>query len=137
MLVKKNERHNSNRIIFVAGDERPGDLALDAVKLPKGYEIHIFNTGSDFMNAINDDFDVAIIDVNLQQMNGIQALIELRKKKPQSLLIVVSNNNIDHYRMEALEMGADYFLPKPLKIDALENILKDNFGDFVETRHST
>ena len=111
--------------IYIAEDNPSiGSLFTDYFD-NQGYDCHLFETGIDFLDSLEDDFDVAVIDANMTRVNGFQLLLELRKKKPDVLALVVSGDNIDHNRLEALERGADFFLPKPVNLEILGNILKE------------
>jgi len=52
--------------------------------------------------------------------------MELRKKHAETLVILVSGEDIDSHRMEALERGANYFLPKPVNLEVIHQIIDEN-----------
>ncbi|MFP4458200.1 MAG: response regulator [Candidatus Zixiibacteriota bacterium] len=114
--------------IFITEDNV--DIAEDLRNYLEKFSIssRVFCSGIDFLREVDEGLDLAILDVNLSSMDGFQTLIELKRRHPHIMIIVVSGENIDHNRMEALECGADYFLPKPIDLDVLENILIENFG---------
>ena len=114
--------------IYIAEDNPDmGTLFVDYLD-NHGYDCKLFETGLDFLDALDDDFDVAVIDANMTRINGFQLLIELRRKKPDILALVISGDNIDHNRMEALERGADFFLPKPVNLEVLGDILEEKMA---------
>jgi len=74
--------------------------------------------------------DLVIMDLDMPEMNGFEALSEIRKnKKTKHLKVVASTASIiANGDDEFLEFGFDAYLPKPFDIDQffvlLENILK-------------
>lgn len=62
--------------------------------------------------AATDDFDVAVIDVNLPDGSGLNVAKELRARRPKVGIVVLTMFNADQYLFEALECGASAFVTK-------------------------
>ncbi|MDE7246906.1 MAG: chemotaxis-specific protein-glutamate methyltransferase CheB [Lachnospiraceae bacterium] len=60
-------------------------------------------------------YDAVILDVNMPQMNGLELLKELRKRKISAKIIMASTDTADGARitLDALELGALDFIHKP------------------------
>jgi CHASE2 domain-containing sensor protein/CheY-like chemotaxis protein len=65
--------------------------------------------------------DAIITDIKMPVMDGIEMIRQIRLTSPlKDIPIVVSSASVfEADRQEALEAGADYFLPKPISIDEL------------------
>lgn len=63
--------------------------------------------------------DVAIMDINMPDMDGIQATEALRKKVPYAQVIILSVQSDPNYMRQAMLVGARDFLAKPPSIDEL------------------
>lgn len=64
--------------------------------------------------------DVAIVDVSMPKMNGIQALRELKRVSPNTAILMLSAYKYDHYVATCIEAGADgYLLKKNLPSDGI------------------
>lgn len=63
--------------------------------------------------------DLAILDVEMPGMNGIELTRRIRAVDPEFPLIVASGNPTDEMREKALAAGADLFLTKPFDFPAL------------------
>ena len=67
--------------------------------------------------------DVAICDLVMPEMDGIELIVELNKKFPQIRLISISSKKIDLLE-RTKELGAKYFFKKPVDPAALISCVK-------------
>ncbi len=58
--------------------------------------------------------DIAVMDIQMPGINGIEAIREIRKFSPQTLFIVVSAYDKFDYAKDAIELGVIRYLSKPL-----------------------
>jgi len=56
--------------------------------------------------------DVVLLDVTMPGLGGLKALIEVRKRLPSAVIIVMTSHEDPVYRSEALSLGADAFVLK-------------------------
>jgi pilus assembly protein CpaE len=63
--------------------------------------------------------DVIIMDINMPDMDGIQATEAIRKKIPYIQVVILSVQNDSSYMRKAMQVGASDFLTKPPSIDEL------------------
>ncbi len=69
------------------------------------------------------DFDYVITDVNMPRMDGLSLLSEIKKRRPDTRVIVISGDSATYADL-AIERGASYFLPKPSLVDTLHSVLQ-------------
>jgi len=89
----------------------------------KGYIIHTASDGHEAMALIRKvKPDVAIIDLNMPKLNGIQLAKEIREKyKNAELKIMAYTGESNKTRViEALKAGVDDYLIKPIRVEELE-----------------
>jgi DNA-binding response OmpR family regulator len=67
--------------------------------------------------------DVVLMDVNLQEVNGLDVLVELRHDPSLNSVKVIMSSGMD-FRRESLERGADEFIQKPYMPDELIDMVK-------------
>ena len=62
--------------------------------------------------AAKDRPDVAVLDITMPLLNGLDACREIRKGSPKTKVILVTQHNEDHYVTEALRAGAKGYVLK-------------------------
>ncbi len=70
--------------------------------------------------ALAEDVDLAILDVSMPRMTGIQAAAELSRRKPEIRMLMLSMSDSEQYLFEALKAGASGYV---LKSGADEDIV--------------
>jgi len=60
----------------------------------------------------NTDLDLLILDISLPGRSGLDALAEIRKKRPQLPVLVLSMHPEDRYALRALKAGASGYVTK-------------------------
>lgn len=92
----------------------------------------------------NEDFDILLTDIRMPGLNGLELIKILRQKQPDIKAIILSAYNETDFFTEAIDLGIDGFLIKPIdrqKLFALltkvgsqkiqENIAKVNEEKFM------
>jgi DNA-binding NarL/FixJ family response regulator len=71
--------------------------------------------------ALKEDVHLVILDVSMPRMTGIQAAVELHKRKPELKLIMLSMHDSEQFLFEALKAGASgYVLKSGADTDIIE-----------------
>ena len=88
---------------------------------------HLVLTCKSYQEAIREinekDLHVAVLDINLQDGNGIGLLRYIKRYKPTTAVIMFTNQSTDFYRQLCLREGADFFIDKSTGFDALPGII--------------
>jgi len=70
--------------------------------------------------SLQTDFDLYLVDVNMPKLDGYGFLHELRaREQPQAPAIMVSTEADEHDRALAYAAGANHYLIKPVRPEAL------------------
>jgi DNA-binding NarL/FixJ family response regulator len=73
--------------------------------------------------AVSERPDLAILDVKMPQLTGLQATREIREKAPEVAVLILSMHDEDRYLFEALKAGASgYVLKRAADTDLIEAI---------------
>jgi DNA-binding NarL/FixJ family response regulator len=76
--------------------------------------------GYELLNKIdNNDYDIVLLDISLPDINGLEVLREIKKKKPKLLVLVLSMYPEEQYAARALKAGANGYLTKRSASDEL------------------
>jgi DNA-binding NarL/FixJ family response regulator len=62
--------------------------------------------------ALTAEIDLAILDISMPRMTGLQATRELRRRRPELRVLVLSMHESEHYLYEALKAGASGYVVK-------------------------
>ena len=88
--------------------------ALDRLLKSEGFNVERFSEPAAFLAAVGKiSCRVAILDVWMPDMNGLEVQEALRKDSPETRIIFISGRDDPSVRQTALEAGAFGFLSKP------------------------
>ena len=62
--------------------------------------------------ALEDDVDLAILDISMERKTGLQAAAELRKRRPDLRILILSMYDNEQFLFEALKAGAAGYVLK-------------------------
>jgi two-component system sensor histidine kinase RpfC len=111
-------RGAARRVRVLVADDNPTNREVIGKILERGgHSVALANDGQQALDALErEPFDIVILDRNMPGMGGIEALQALRlmtRGRERLPVIVLSADATPVAKREALEAGADAFLPKP------------------------
>jgi two-component system chemotaxis response regulator CheY len=103
--------------VLVVDDDRMMQELLKFMLRSESYPIvgQASNGADAVMQCLELKPDIVLLDINMPKMDGIQALEEIRKASPATMVLMVSGDATIDKVKEALEKGAAGFVVKPLK----------------------
>src|SRR5258706_14489103 len=112
-------------LLFV--DDEPNFLVLvDRVLSKEGYRI---TTALDSRQALAyvdcADFSLAVLDIKMAPINGIEVLARIKKRSPSTRVIMVTGYPTDKNRAECMKLGADGYMTKPINFSELKAVLRN------------
>lgn len=100
------------RILIVEDEIRISNL-LKLYLERASYVVEVSDDGNEgLIKAVNEHFDLIILDVLIPGKNGFKVLEELRKHK-KTPVIILSAKSSESDRQHGLELGADEYILKP------------------------
>ncbi|WP_029323751.1 response regulator transcription factor [Butyrivibrio sp. AE3004] len=101
-----------SRILIVEDEEAIADLEKDYLEL-SDFEVKIENSGDvGLQTALNEEFDLVILDLMLPGMDGFEVCKRIREKKDVPVLMVSAKKD-DIDKIRGLGLGADDYITKP------------------------
>lgn len=73
--------------------------------------------------------DLVLMDITMPQMEGIEAVERIVRQYPEARIVMVSSVGYQDNILAALQKGARHFIQKPVKPDALYEILRYVLSD--------
>jgi two-component system KDP operon response regulator KdpE len=105
--------------VLIVDDEHAIRRFLRTSLHAHGYEVHEAATGEDaILQTINIRPDLIILDLGLPGMDGIEVTKRIREWT-QTPIVILSVQNQDTDKIEALDAGADDYLTKPFSVGEL------------------
>jgi two-component system, NtrC family, response regulator HydG len=111
--------------ILVVDDEESHRIMLRAVLKDEGYEVTEATDGAEAVKAVEQQpFDLILLDLRMTTMDGIEALVEVRKISPLVPVLIMTAYASVKTAVEALKAGAFEYLTKPLDTDELKILIE-------------
>ncbi len=100
-----------------------------------GVDIDIANNGKEGVEAaLNNQYDMVLMDIQMPIMNGSQAIKELRSNDYKIPVVALTADALTEHKREYLEIGFNDTLTKPININELVNSIKKHVGNNAVTK---
>ena len=127
-VIKKDTSFLTKKTILIVDDLEDNRFILKQTLLFYNKDLNILEAENglvavDFCKK--NKIDLVIMDLDMPEMNGFEALSEIRKnKKTKNLIVIASTASlITNGDDEFIEFGFDTYLPKPFEMEDLYNLL--------------
>jgi two-component system alkaline phosphatase synthesis response regulator PhoP len=108
-----------SRVLIIEDDREISDLISIHLK-DMDLEVSQSYDGKDgLLKAINEKFDLIILDIRLPYLDGLELCKKLRMEKIQTLVLILTSKSEEIDKVLGLEIGADDYLTKPFSIREL------------------
>ncbi len=120
-----NVNSPSDQIRLLLVDDERGFVEVLSKRLARR-NLSVTNafSGTEAIQALrNGHFDLAILDLKMDDMDGLEVLRVFKKMDPEMPVIMLSGHSSDQTAQEGMSMGAFDYLTKPYELgDLLEKI---------------
>ncbi len=104
----------SLKILIVDDDEDFADGLMEIFEL-EGHESAMAHSGGAAKSLVeNTEFDVALIDIGLPDMNGVECLRAIRAARPGLPCFLLTGYSAQDVASQGIEAGAVEILTKPI-----------------------
>lgn len=112
--------------ILVAEDSPINQKLIERILNKLGYKIDMAVNGLEAVEkSQRKTYDVILMDIQMPEMDGYQATREIRTCfMQQPYIVAITANALSEDRDNCLRSGMNDYISKPMKIEALINILK-------------
>ncbi len=126
--ARRLESHLQGRNILLVDDDVRNVFALSAALEQKGVHIVVARTGKEALMKLkeNPSLDLVLMDIMMPEMDGYQAMREIRKQKYfQNLpIIAITASATKNDRILCIEAGANDYLSKPIDLKNLFSLIR-------------
>jgi two-component system, OmpR family, response regulator len=110
---------SSMRVLVVEDEKKTASFIRKALQ-GEGFAVDVCHRGDDVLAAVSvTPFDGIVLDIMLPGRDGLSVLRQLRERKDQTPVLLLSARGEVNERVEGLNAGADDYLPKPFAIAEL------------------
>jgi len=106
--------------LLIVDDERSIRLSLRTILVNFGYEVVEAARGEEALAlARTAQFAAVLLDINMPGMGGIEVCRTLRKNDPRLPIVMLTVQDSEDRKVEALDAGADDYITKPFQLREL------------------
>ncbi len=106
--------------VLVVEDDRDIASLVELHLVESGCEVTITHDGTDgLVKALNDPFDLVVLDLMLPGTDGIEICRRLRARPEYTPILMLTAKTAETDRVVGLELGADDYLTKPFSVREL------------------
>jgi len=119
MPTVKDSHNFPIRVLLI--DDEVGYVYVLSKRLSKrGFEVGKASSGSEAFQILRQrSFDVAILDLKMTDMDGIEVLKVLKKMVPELVVIMLTGHGSAEAAHEGIRLGAYDYLTKPCETEEL------------------
>ncbi len=111
--------------ILIVDDDEAHRQMLKAVLNNEGYDVTEAEDGSDAVTTVKQTFfDLILMDIRMQHIDGITALKQIHEVSPNIPILMMTAYASVSTAVEALKLGANDYLTKPLNVDELKILIE-------------
>jgi DNA-binding NtrC family response regulator len=124
--------------ILIVDDDETIRKSLSTVLKEKGYLIDTAESGREAISKSEKDaYNLALIDIRLPDMDGVQLLTAMKETTPKMVKIIITGYPSLQNAIEAVNRGADGYIVKPIKMDELLTMIAEHLKKQREARKYT
>jgi len=135
--------------IFIVDDDENIRKVLEVILEEEGYDVESVDTAKKAMERTRRKFySLALIDIRLPDMEGIELLTKMRDTTPRMRKIIITGYPTLQNAVEAVNRGADAYILKPFDMEKVLETIKEQLkkqeeekrysqekvAEFIETR---
>jgi DNA-binding response OmpR family regulator len=118
-------RTQASATIMVVDDEPAARLSLAELLSLEGYEVLAAASGEEAVDLLPEGpFDLAIIDLKMPGMDGLDVVQVLQERSPDTVIIMLTAHGTLETAVQAMRQGAHDYLLKPANVNEIMSSVK-------------
>jgi DNA-binding NtrC family response regulator len=115
--------------IIVLDDVYDAVILIRKILSKQGHNVHTFTEEEEAVDFVRTHpADLAILDIKLKKMSGIEVLAQMKKVAPEIRAIMLTGYPTVETAREAMSLGANEYCVKPIDKDELEEKVSKVLG---------
>ena len=113
-----------HKVLVVDDDKVLQSSVRDALEFHH-FAVDVADNGKEALSAVyKTKYDLVVMDVNMPEMDGIEALTEIKKHDPSVIVIILTAYSNVTDAVKVVKEGAYNYLEKPISSDNLVSLIK-------------
>lgn len=116
------------RILVVDDESELVEALVERLEI-RGFQAQGATSGAEAVTTAKErEFDVAVVDLKMPGMDGLQVIRELMKIQPELKCVLLTGHGAAENPEQGRQCGASDCMMKPIDIDVLTKTLRDVAG---------
>lgn len=129
--MNNNDTTKSKKIkVLIAEDNEESEKFLTIAMKKYSSEILVAHNGNEAVDIAkaNPDIDLILMDVQMPTLSGYEATKQIKSFNSNVIIIAQTAHGFDSDRKEALNIGCDDYISKPIDLATLNAMMKKHFN---------
>lgn len=110
--------------VLIAEDNLLNQKIISILIQRLGWSYSIVDNGRKAVDECKSNtYDVVLMDIDMPEMNGWDATIEIKKYNPDIPIIALTAYSEEMFKERSFAVGMDYFLAKPYNQNEIKNTI--------------
>jgi DNA-binding NtrC family response regulator len=119
-MTSGNKGQSGQLTVLLVDDEEGYANVLAKRMTKRQVEVSIALSGSEAIQTLRKkDFDVAVVDLKMEDMDGIEVLKIFKKMDPELPVVMLTGHGSEQAARDGLALGAFDYLTKPCDLEDL------------------
>jgi DNA-binding NtrC family response regulator len=107
--------------VLIVDDEEQFLDVLSQRLAARGMKVDTVTSGEEALGKVKkgESFDAVVLDLAMPGMGGIETLKRIKEQRPDVQIIMLTGHGTIHSGIEAMKLGAEDFLEKPVDLQVL------------------
>ncbi len=112
--------------VLIVDDEKGVQTSVQGILEDAGFDSQAVSSGEEALEILlKREFPVALLDIWLPGIDGMQALAKIRQIAPETIVIMISGHGSIETAVRATKLGAFDFVEKPLSLEKTLLVVKN------------
>jgi DNA-binding NtrC family response regulator len=115
-----------DKSVLVVDDEENLLVLLERILSKEGFAVRTANNAYQALDLVDKErFGLAILDIKMFPVDGVALLSEIKKRSPDTQVVMITAYPTIDTRNECLKFGASTYLTKPIDIQELKTVVQN------------
>jgi DNA-binding NtrC family response regulator len=129
MRGKKTSNEKAIKVLLVDDEKKFVEVLYNRLER-RNFDVTRAYSGEEGIQALRRvDFDVALLDLKMEDMDGLEVLKVFKKMYPKMEVIILTGHESAQTEQEGMKYGAFAYISKPCDFEELLNIIRKSISE--------